>query len=467
MSLNWQEIDLILKELRLPGCFIQKIKQPDFRTLVLDLYRPGEAFPLIFSLADRAIRLHRTRHVPPNVKGSQRFAQLLRSHIQGGRITAAEQINSDRLIRISILHGEQKYSLFFRLWGGNANIFLTDNQNIILDAFMRRPQHDEASGSQFSIPEMQKTPDPHAYPLRNFPGSIDYNEGIDKHYHDQYIQNRTEQLQRERLKQLQLQLAKLQKQRRDLEKAVHEKNRAEDYRTWGNLLLMHAHGLNISGKDHVELSDYEQNIVSIKIQPDISVAQNADRYFKKAKKAESSALRTREQLQQVVEQINRIESDISSVTKHPELLLEENRSVKNGTRSRIAPNTPGLHFKSGDCSIIVGRTAKENDSLLRRYVKGNDWWLHTRDYPGAYVFIKPPPGKSVPLEVLLDAGNLAIWYSKAKSGRKADLFYTQAKYLKRVGGTKIGLVIPTQEKNLSVEIDDSRIKRLINSDRQD
>ncbi|GAB6090487.1 NFACT RNA binding domain-containing protein [Spirochaeta dissipatitropha] len=466
MSLNWQEIDLILKELQLPGCFIQKIKQPDFRTLVLDLYRPGEAFPLIFSLADRAIRLHRTRHVPPNEKGSQRFAQLLRSHIQGGRITAAEQINSDRLVRISILHGEQDYSLFFRLWGGNANIFLTDEQNIILDAFMRRPQHEEASGSQFSIPVKFKTPDPHAFPLRNFPESSDYNDGIDKHYHEQYIKIRTEQLQRERLKQLQLQLAKMQKQRKDLEKAVHEKDRAEDYRTWGNLLLTHAHGLTISGADHVQLNDFDQNIISIKIQPDISAAQNADRYFQKAKKAEASALRTRELLQQVEDQISHIESEIRSVNEHPEILLEEIRSVKNGTKSKIPLNTPGLHFRSGDCSIIVGRTAKENDSLLRRYVKGNDWWLHTRDYPGAYVFIKPPPGKSVPLDVLLDAGNLAIWYSKAKSGRKADLFYTQAKYLKRVGGSKIGLVIPTQEKNLNVEIDDNRIKRLLDHNRQ-
>ena len=75
---------------------------------------------------------------------------------------------------------------------------------------------------------------------------------------------------------------------------------------------------------------------------------------------------------------------------------------------------PCLTFTSGSFTLIVGRTAKENDELLRHYAKGYDWWMHTRDYPGGYVFIKGLKGKSVPLDVLLDAANLAVVFSKAK-----------------------------------------------------
>jgi predicted ribosome quality control (RQC) complex YloA/Tae2 family protein len=106
------------------------------------------------------------------------------------------------------------------------------------------------------------------------------------------------------------------------------------------------------------------------------------------------------------------------------------------------------------------RNARENDELLRRATRGNDWWLHTRDYPGGYVFVKARSGKSIPLEVLLDAGNLALFFSKARSAGKADLYYTQVKYLRRAKDGPKGLVLPTQEKNLLVELDTERLNRL-------
>jgi predicted ribosome quality control (RQC) complex YloA/Tae2 family protein len=123
---------------------------------------------------------------------------------------------------------------------------------------------------------------------------------------------------------------------------------------------------------------------------------------------------------------------------------------------------PGLSFRRKDWLIIVGRDAAENDALLRRHVKGNDMWLHVRDFPGSYVFIKQRSGKTVPLEILLDAGNLAIFYSKGRNNGEGDLFYTQVKYLRRAKNGPKGLVIPTQEKNLHVKIDEKRLKELEN-----
>ncbi len=89
--------------------------------------------------------------------------------------------------------------------------------------------------------------------------------------------------------------------------------------------------------------------------------------------------------------------------------------------------------------------------------------MHTRDVPGGYVFIKyVRGGKSVPLEVLLDAANLAVVFSKAKNQGRADLYYTQVKHLRKVKGGKTGLVLPpTQEKNLTVTLDEGRLSRLL------
>ena len=55
----------------------------------------------------------------------------------------------------------------------------------------------------------------------------------------------------------------------------------------------------------------------------------------------------------------------------------------------VPADMPGLVFWSGRFKCIVGRTGAENDELLRRRsVRGNDWWFHARDWPGAYVFVK-------------------------------------------------------------------------------
>jgi predicted ribosome quality control (RQC) complex YloA/Tae2 family protein len=110
----------------------------------------------------------------------------------------------------------------------------------------------------------------------------------------------------------------------------------------------------------------------------------------------------------------------------------------------------------------VGRDAAENDALLRRHVKGNDLWLHVRDYAGSYVFIKQRPGKTVPLDVLLDAGNLALFYSKGRNNGEGDLFYTPVKFLRRAKNGPRGLVIPTQEKNLHIKANEGVLKELEN-----
>ncbi|MFW5843233.1 MAG: NFACT RNA binding domain-containing protein, partial [Spirochaetota bacterium] len=125
------------------------------------------------------------------------------------------------------------------------------------------------------------------------------------------------------------------------------------------------------------------------------------------------------------------------------------------------PLAPGIRLESGGFTVLVGRSSQESDQLLRRHVRGNDYWLHVRDHAGGHVFIKGKKNKSVPLDVLLDAGNLALYFSKARSGGNSDVYYTQVKYLRRGKHGKTGTVLPTQEKNLRIEMDPERLDRLL------
>ncbi|MBQ3320437.1 MAG: DUF814 domain-containing protein, partial [Spirochaetia bacterium] len=190
---------------------------------------------------------------------------------------------------------------------------------------------------------------------------------------------------------------------------------------------------------------------------------NSEKYFHRYKKAKNG-------LQLLNDEVQNLSAKIKDLAQEQKRLLEVQdvqvleqwyEKEKQHQSKVVVKDIPGLQFASGSFMIYVGRTAKENDALLRRHVRGSDWWLHTRDYAGGYVFIKVEKGKSVPLDTLLDAGALAVHFSKGKNSKRTDVYYTQVKYLRRAKDGPTGLVIPTQEKNLSVTAEPARLKRLL------
>ncbi|MCE1207041.1 MAG: NFACT family protein, partial [Spirochaetia bacterium] len=102
MSLNYKEINRILEELDLSGSKIQKIYQPAYDTIVLELYRRGERLFFLASVASGACRIHSIPSLAMKNERPLRFMECLRSRIRNGIITEALQIGNDRIVQISI-----------------------------------------------------------------------------------------------------------------------------------------------------------------------------------------------------------------------------------------------------------------------------------------------------------------------------------------------------------------------------
>ena len=167
--------------------------------------------------------------------------------------------------------------------------------------------------------------------------------------------------------------------------------------------------------------------------------------------------------------IESAEKELAALEKQYKEIVSEKNPIKleqvlrktQKPKQQEKKSHPGLDFLIDGWQIIVGRDATENDDLLRHTVKGADMWLHVRDYHGGYVFIKNRPGKTVPLEILLAAGNLAVYFSKARKNGSADLYYTQVKHLRRAKNAPKGTVLPTNEKNLFIKLDDAKIRKIL------
>lgn len=255
---------------------------------------------------------------------------------------------------------------------------------------------------------------------------------------------------------------------RELRHRREEFGNAERFRQIGDILM--AGGFDFpdassacGGSAFVRTQDfYTGTAVSIQVDPSISQVENAQRYYEKSRKANSGLGDVESELARVNEAKRALEAWRARLVEEEDPFALAQALDKAGTvREKPSRKYPCIVIEYKGWTMFVGRSAKENDELLRRHVRGSDLWLHARDYSGSYVFVKARRAKSFPLDIMLDAAGLAIYYSKARKNGDGDVYYTQAKYLRRAKDGPKGLVIPTLEKNLFVRLDEARIKELL------
>ncbi len=112
--------------------------------------------------------------------------------------------------------------------------------------------------------------------------------------------------------------------------------------------------------------------------------------------------------------------------------------------------------------IFCGRTNQENDRLSVRVAKGNDLWFHVGEQrAGSHVVVRVPKGKTASLETQLDAGTIAVHFSKARGLPRAEVIYCFAKHVRKPKKSPPGSVVPGQTKTLVVRLDEARLKRLL------
>ncbi|MEK6546165.1 MAG: NFACT RNA binding domain-containing protein, partial [Nitrospinota bacterium] len=205
---------------------------------------------------------------------------------------------------------------------------------------------------------------------------------------------------------------------------------------------------------------YQQgdSLLKIELDPSLSPSENIERYFRRYKKYERGK-------NEILKQINLTKEKIDNLMKNMENknFLEEYISalsvsfVSKKNEGKSSPRT----FRSSDgLTIFVGKNNRQNDELTFRIAKGNDMWLHVRDFPGSHVVIQTGGRKDIPRESLLDAAALAVYFSKLKSAEKGNVIYTLRKYVRKPKGAEAGKVLCSQDKNLFIKLDKKRIERL-------
>ncbi len=250
--------------------------------------------------------------------------------------------------------------------------------------------------------------------------------------------------------------SKLKSQLEQLKQADKSLERADEYEKYGHILMANAHKKLQTGTEKIELDDiYEEGeSVEIEVKDKLSIAENAEYYYDKAKSSRKSYEKARKRIPSVrkeAELAEKLYDELKSIQHLPELeswIKDHSDALEKfgyGVEDDTQASSPYRKFKAGKYEIWIGKNAKSNDELTSLAHK-EDVWLHARGVGGSHVVIRMGNRKDYPpKDVILRAAGFAAYYSKARGMKTAPVMYTKRKYVRKPKGAAPGAVVVERE----------------------
>lgn len=238
------------------------------------------------------------------------------------------------------------------------------------------------------------------------------------------------------------------------EKTLRDAENKEKYKIYGDLITANLYRIE-DGMTSVVVENYYADDcpeIEIELSPMLSPAKNAQRYYKLYQKLKTAEIEVEKQRNACLLDIEYLESTLSAVENsvlesdlnaiRAELseqgYIKQKKSGKKEQKSQSAP----MHFVSSDgFDIYVGKNNTQNDYLTLRFANSADIWFHTKKIHGSHTVIKLGLIKDVPKTTMMEAAQLAAYYSKARESSQVPVDYTQIKNVRKPNGAKPGMVI--------------------------
>ena len=255
---------------------------------------------------------------------------------------------------------------------------------------------------------------------------------------------------------------------------IKDTDKMDKYRVYGELINTYGYDVK-EGSDHFDtVNFYDGKEIRVPLDPSISVHENANKYFaryEKLKRTRKAAMEQAEESRVQLAHLKSIEASFETAESAEDLKLIAKELKDTGYIKKTAASAKGkkageksipMHFVSSDgYDIYVGRNNIQNDELTFKTGHGNDWWFHSKTYPGSHVLLvvgKADP-MSVPDKSFNEAGRLAAYFSTGRDQGKVDIDYTTVKNVKKPAGAVPGYVIYHTNYSMTAKPDINGIKR--------
>ncbi len=242
---------------------------------------------------------------------------------------------------------------------------------------------------------------------------------------------------------------KINLQRADLKKCADR----EQLRIKGDLLQANLYRIERGSSSVTVDNFYDENNapITIALNPTVSPAMNAQRFYKEYNKAKTRETMLTAQIEKAGEELSYLESVQDLLSRcETEAELSAIRSelrelgylkTQKTAQKRKDKPLPPLEYESSDgFRILVGRNNKQNDQLTLKTAQKRDMWLHTKGIHGTHVIIVSD-GKEITDTAIVEAARIAAAHSKGKDSSRVPVDYTLVKNVSKPAGALPGKVI--------------------------
>lgn len=238
---------------------------------------------------------------------------------------------------------------------------------------------------------------------------------------------------------------------------------AEENRLKGELLTANLYRLEKGMKDCVleNWYDPENRGVKIALDPTLTPAQNAQRYFKtyaKQKRTKEALIPRVEAEREELAYADSVSAAIELSENAIDLRETETELIalglvrppeKRAGGKRKETTVPFREYLCDGFRIFGGRNNLQNDRLLKSCAP-DDLWLHAQKYHSSHVVIATE-GRQVSDKALLFAAEVCAYYSDGRDGGKVPVDYCRRKSVRKPPKSPAGFVTYTEYKTLLVE----------------
>ena len=292
---------------------------------------------------------------------------------------------------------------------------------------------------------------------------------LDHFYFGKAERDRVKQISSDIEKRVKNEIEKNKTKIKKLKKTLEEAKNSSIFQLYGELLTANLYKVKKGMKEITVENYYEDNKpVQIPLNPNKTPAENAQRYFTKYRKGKTALSVVDKQIEKAKEENAYLETILQQLETASPKDIEEIREElaeqgylknKHNKNTGKKKQTPAIeqYVSSDGTTIFVGKNNKQNDYLTTKLAKKEDVWLHTKDIPGSHVVIRHHEPSE---ETILEAAELAAYFSKARNSSRVPVDYTKVKYVRKPSGAKPGFVIYDHHRTVYVTPKPERVAGL-------
>ena len=300
---------------------------------------------------------------------------------------------------------------------------------------------------------------PYHLDLEKESSNPDLNKGLDEFYEYQanrdWVKQRASQVERV----VKNEQKKLSKKIKKLKKQLNLAENSEGYRIKGEILNANLNQVK-PGMTTVSLPNYYENNapIAIKLDPALSPARNAQKYFTRYKKLRDSIKHVNQQIKIAEENLRYFDSiqtaidnaDPQDIDQINDELINQGyirKQKKNKRKNKITERNLNEFKLSSGKHVLVGKNNYQNDWLTLKKANKSDYWFHVKNMPGSHVILRDDQPSE---DDIKEAAEIAAFFSKGKDSAHVQVDYVQDKRVKKPNGAKPGFVIYTGQNSIEV-----------------